>query len=77
MRLLTERPKKCERCNQTRNNAPAPVKPCPGEKRNEQGFSGSPVDGITSKQEYKGYKKILQGNVFIGSIEKLNVTLLE
>jgi hypothetical protein len=53
------------------------VKPCPGEKRNEQGFSGSPVDGITSKQEYKGYKKILQGNVFIGSIEKLNVTLLE
>ena len=77
VRLLTETPKKCERCDQTRNKAPAPVKPYPGERRNEQGFSGSPVDGITSRQEYKEYKKIFQGNVFIGSIEKLNVTLLE
>jgi hypothetical protein len=53
------------------------VKPCPGDTRNAQGFSGSPVDGITSRQEYKGYKKTLQGNVFIESIEKLNATLLE
>jgi hypothetical protein len=52
------------------------VKPCPGDKRNEQGFSGSPVYSTTSKQEYKGYKKRLQESVLYGSIEKMHVTLI-
>ena len=30
-----------------------------------------------SRQEYKGYKKILQENVFNRLIEKMNVTLIE
>ena len=67
----------CARCDQARNPAPAPVKPCPGEQRSEQGFSGSPVDGITSRQEYKGYKKILQENVLYGLIANMHVTLIE
>jgi hypothetical protein len=29
-----------------------------------------------SEQEYKGYKKILQANVFHGSRTKVNVTLI-
>jgi hypothetical protein len=53
------------------------VKPCPGEQRSEQGFSGSPVDDITSRQEYKGYKKILQENVLYGLIANMHVTLIE
>src|SRR5262249_59043923 len=28
----------CDRCYQARSKAPVPVKPCPGEKRSEQGF---------------------------------------
>jgi hypothetical protein len=48
------------------------VKPCPGDKRSAQGFTGSPVYGTTSRQEYKGYKK----NVLYRSIEKLYVTLI-
>jgi hypothetical protein len=53
------------------------VKPCPGDKRNAQGFSGSPVYGTTSRQEYKGYKKRLQEEVLYKSIEKMHVTLIE
>jgi hypothetical protein len=53
------------------------VKPCPGDKRNDQGFSGSPVYGTTSRQKYKGYKKRLQENVLYRSIEKMHVTLIE
>jgi hypothetical protein len=53
------------------------VKPCPGEQRSEQGFSGSPRYGTTTEQEYKGNKKRLQGNVFMGSIVEYNVTLIE
>jgi hypothetical protein len=53
------------------------VKPCPGDKRNDQGFSGSPVYGTTSRQEYKGYKKILQENVLYRSMERIHVTLIE
>jgi hypothetical protein len=52
------------------------VKPCPGDKRNAQGFSGSPGDGTTSKQEYKGYKNRLQVDVLYGPIEKIYVTLI-
>jgi len=55
----------------------APVKPCPGEQRREQGFSGLPRYSTTTREEYKGNKKRLQGNVFIGSIVKYNVTLIE
>ena len=54
-----------------------PVKPCPGEKRSEQGFSGLPRYFTTTIEEYKGNKKRLQGNVFTRSIVKYNVTLIE
>jgi hypothetical protein len=54
-----------------------PVKPCPGEQRSAQGFSGSPKYSTTTREKYKGNKKRLQGNVFIGSIVEYNVTLLE
>jgi hypothetical protein len=72
VRRLTERHEVC-----ARPHAPAPVKPCPGEQRSEQGFSGSPRYGTTTRPEYKGNKKRLQGNVFMGSIVEYNVTLLE
>jgi hypothetical protein len=34
------------------------------------------VCSTTTRQEYKGYKKILQENVFHGLNEKMNVTLM-
>ena len=37
----------------------------------------TPVCRTTSWQEYKGYKKILQENVFHGSIVNIHVTLME
>jgi len=41
------------------------VKPCPGEKRSEQGFAGPPVRGdLTGRGEYRGNKTILQTNTF-------------
>jgi hypothetical protein len=52
------------------------VKPCPEDTGSGQGFSGSPVDGTTSRKEYKGYKNTLQVNVLYRLIEKLHVTLL-
>jgi len=67
----------CGRGDKAYTEAPAPVKPCPGEQRSEQGLSGSPVDDTAITQEYKGYKKRLQENVFTGLIEKINVTLIE
>jgi hypothetical protein len=34
-------------------------------------------DDTTNRHEYKGYKKILQGKVFHGSIANIHVTLIE
>jgi hypothetical protein len=34
-------------------------------------------DDTTNSHEYKGYKKILQGKVFHGSIANIHVTLIE
>jgi hypothetical protein len=53
------------------------VQPCPGEQRSEQGCSGSPRYSTATREKYKGNKNRLQGNVFMGSIVKYNVTLLE
>src|SRR5215510_16354795 len=52
----------CARCTQARPQAPALVKPCPGQQRSEQGFSGSPRYSTTTMEKYKGNKKRLQGN---------------
>ena len=38
VRLITERHNKLEKCYKAHNKAPVLVKPCPGEKRSEQGF---------------------------------------
>ena len=54
------------------------VKPCPGEKKSEQGFCTrhlcvAPQPG----KSIKDTKKILQENIFHGSTEKINVTFME
>ena len=58
-------PSQGKRSDTARNHAPAPVKPCPGAKRSAQGFSGSPVDGTTSKS-IKDTKKDFKRMFFLG-----------
>src|SRR5262245_2159611 len=52
----------CARCAQARPQAPAPVKPCPGGQRSEQGFSGSPgiapQPGKSIKETKKDFKEM-------------------
>jgi hypothetical protein len=67
-----------ERCYKARSKTPASVKPCSGEQRGNRA-SEEIAHGATamSRQEYKGYKKRVQGKVFHESIENMHVTLTE
>ena len=50
------------------------MKPCPEEKRREQGFSGETTPG--TRKSIKDTKKILQEKVFNESTAQMNVTLI-